>query len=140
MVHHLVRGCSFVAIATTLALGGCGKLSPSSLDRPAHSVAAQAPAGNSAASPSENHRRGGASEKLPTASAPHVEQYPGDDPPSWLDELLHSSDPNVRIQGLDAWARQPGVSLDPVTYALVDPDESVRARAQELFEQQLARR
>jgi len=27
-----------------------------------------------------------------------------------------------------------------VTYALVDPDESVRARAQEVFEQELARR
>ena len=33
----------------------------------------------------------------------------------------------------------PGESLDPVTYALVDPDESVRARAQELLEQRLNR-
>jgi hypothetical protein len=32
------------------------------------------------------------------------------------------------------------VSLDPATYALVDPDEAVRARAQELFEQELDRR
>jgi hypothetical protein len=46
----------------------------------------------------------------------------------------------VRIQALDAWARQPGASLDPVTYALVDPDASVRARAQEVLEEELARR
>ena len=30
--------------------------------------------------------------------------------------------------------------LGVATYALVDPDESVRARAQEVFEQELARR
>jgi hypothetical protein len=44
------------------------------------------------------------------------------------------------MQALDAWARQPGESLDPVTYALVDPDESVRERAQEVLEQELTRR
>ena len=48
--------------------------------------------------------------------------------------------PEFRSQALDAWAQHPGVSLDPVTYALVDPDESVRARAQELLEHELARR
>ena len=41
---------------------------------------------------------------------------------------------------LEASARQTAASLDPVTYALVDPDESVRARAQEVFEQELTRR
>lgn len=54
--------------------------------------------------------------------------------------MLHASDPNVRIQALDAWAQHPGASLDPVTYTLVDPDESVRTRAQEVLEQELARR
>ena len=38
------------------------------------------------------------------------------------------------------WAQHPGASLDPVIYALVDPDESVRVRAQEVLEQELARR
>ena len=33
-----------------------------------------------------------------------------------------------------AVARHPGASLDPVTHALVDPDEWVHARAQEVFE------
>ena len=63
-----------------------------------------------------------------------------DVPPPWLDELLHAPDPNVRIQALDAWAQHPGPSLDPVTYVLVDPDEPVRARAQDVLEQALARR
>ena len=60
--------------------------------------------------------------------------------PPWLAELLNSPDPQVRIQGLEAWAQRPGETLDPVTYALVDPDESVRVRAQEVFEEELARR
>jgi hypothetical protein len=38
------------------------------------------------------------------------------------------------------WAQHPGDKFDPVTYGLVDPDESVRARAQELLEAVLARR
>ena len=45
----------------------------------------------------------------------------------------------VRLQALDQWAQQPGASLDPVTYALVDGDEAVRARAQDLYTQQLTR-
>jgi len=44
------------------------------------------------------------------------------------------------MHALEAWAQQPGESLDPATYALVDPDETVRARAQELVDEQLARR
>ena len=60
--------------------------------------------------------------------------------PTIMDEALQDPDPNVRIQALEAWGQEPGVSLNPVTYALVDPDESVRARAQELFEQELERR
>ena len=46
----------------------------------------------------------------------------------------------LRSQALDAWARQPTTSLDPVTYALVDSDEGVRARAQEVLDHELARR
>jgi hypothetical protein len=48
--------------------------------------------------------------------------------------------PQVRLQWLEAWAQHPGETLDVVTYALVDSDESVRDRAQVLFEQALARR
>jgi hypothetical protein len=54
--------------------------------------------------------------------------------------LHHHSEPVIRLYALEAWALDPGERLDPVTYALVDPDESVRARAQELLEEALARR
>ncbi len=60
--------------------------------------------------------------------------------PAWLAEALNDPDPRVRLNAVEAWARNPTDSLDPVTYALVDPDESVRARAQELLEEALARR
>ncbi len=46
--------------------------------------------------------------------------------------------PGVRRQALELLAEQPSQDLAPVTYALVDEDDSVRARAQELY-QQLAR-
>jgi hypothetical protein len=60
--------------------------------------------------------------------------------PAWLAAAREDPDPNVRMHALEAWAQHPGESLDPATYALVDPDETVRARAQELVEEQLARR
>ena len=60
--------------------------------------------------------------------------------PGWLTEARNDPDPTVRLNAIEAWARNPGESLDPVTHALVDPDESVRARAQELLEEALARR
>lgn len=60
--------------------------------------------------------------------------------PAWLAAAREDPDPNVRMHALEAWAQHPGESLDPVTYALVDADEAVRNRAQELFEQELAQR
>jgi hypothetical protein len=60
--------------------------------------------------------------------------------PAWLAAAREDPDPNVRLHALGTWARHPGEYLDPLTYALVDPDEAVRARAQELVEEQLARR
>jgi hypothetical protein len=60
--------------------------------------------------------------------------------PAWLAAAREDPDPNVRMHALEAWAQHPGESLDPVTYALVDSDEAVRTRAQELVEERLARR
>jgi hypothetical protein len=59
--------------------------------------------------------------------------------PAWLIEARNDPDPIVRLIALELWANDPGEDLDPFTYALVDPDESVRVRAQELFEDALAR-
>jgi hypothetical protein len=57
----------------------------------------------------------------------------------WYAEARESPDVTVRLQALEFWAQQRGDALDPLTLALVDEDESVRTRAQELYEQQLAR-
>jgi|CXWL01.1.fsa_nt_gi hypothetical protein len=57
----------------------------------------------------------------------------------WYAEVRDHPDATVRLQGLEVWAQQPGDGLDSLTYALVDGDEQVRARAQELYKQQLQR-
>ncbi|WP_423719910.1 hypothetical protein [Nitrospira sp. NS4] len=58
---------------------------------------------------------------------------------SWYAEAREHPDATVRLQAIEQWAQQPGESIDVLTQALVDGDEQVRARAQELWEQQLAR-
>jgi hypothetical protein len=59
---------------------------------------------------------------------------------SWLAVVNPDPDPQVRLEALEQWARHSNESLDPLMYALIDPDESVRARAQQLMEQEFARR
>jgi hypothetical protein len=57
-----------------------------------------------------------------------------DTTPEWTVALAHP-DKKVRLEALQGWAAQGAATpLDPLTRALVDPDESVRARAQELVE------
>lgn len=54
--------------------------------------------------------------------------------PEWTAVLQHS-DKAVRVEALQHWAAQCAATpLNPLTHALVDPDESVRAKAQELAE------
>jgi hypothetical protein len=62
------------------------------------------------------------------------------DTESWPVAMMQVPDASMRLQALETWAQNPGETLDPVTYALVDPDESVRTRAQTLFEEALAGR
>ncbi|MGH7208302.1 MAG: hypothetical protein ACREIL_02845 [Nitrospiraceae bacterium] len=57
----------------------------------------------------------------------------------WYAAAREHPDVGVRLQALEQWAQQPGEALDPVTYALVDGDEDVRGRAQDLWAQQLTR-
>jgi hypothetical protein len=131
-------GLCLAALAAALTLQGCGKSPSVSLDRPVHPVTAHAAVADPPASRVAN-RAAKTGERLPVPSASPLRSAT-EDPPPWLAELLHAPDPNVRIEGLDAWSRQPGASLDPATYALVDSDEAVRARAQAVLEQELARR
>jgi hypothetical protein len=84
-----------------------------------------------------------ASRSPSTSAGGHATPYAGrteTELPTWLAEALNNPDPSMRVRALETWAQHPGEHLDPVTYALVDPDESVRARAQELLEAVLTRR
>jgi len=57
-----------------------------------------------------------------------------DTTPEWTAALQHP-DTAVRVEALQRWAEQGAATpLNPLTQALVDPDESVRAKAQELVE------
>jgi hypothetical protein len=58
---------------------------------------------------------------------------------AWFAAARDSPDVAVRLQALETWAQHPGEALDPVTYGLVDEDEQVRSRAQDFYQQQLAR-
>jgi hypothetical protein len=120
MAHHLVHRLGLVAIALVIA-------------QPSSAVSPERTPAQTAADP------------LPGSPQPTL-SIRWDTPKATLDPFISvlaiqdEPDPTARLQALDAWARHPGDSLDPVTYALVDPDESVRNRAQELLEQELGRR
>jgi hypothetical protein len=121
------------AVAVTLGLGACGRSAP---DQAASATPARAVAVKPVIAQPVPTRAAKASIASVTQDSESTRAAPS----PWLAELLNDPDPQVRLQGLDAWKRHPGETLDAVTYALVDPDESVRARAQELFERELARR
>lgn len=84
----------------------------------------------------ESHNSSARTSALARAGTEHVPP----EEPAWLTEARNDPDPRVRLNAIEAWARIPGESLDPLTKALVGPDEQVRARAQVLFEEALARR
>src|SRR5688572_7248484 len=116
----------FLAAAIVASLSGCGKSSPNSshLEKDLTTISVQATSNASATR-----------EPRPSKStAPNQT-----DSSAWLDAAREDPDPRVRLHAIETWAIKPGKSLDPVTYALADPDETVRARAQELFEDALER-
>ena len=58
----------------------------------------------------------------------------------WFAEMQESPSAAVRLQALELWAQQPSDALDPETFALLDDEDAqVRARAEQLWEQQLSR-
>ena len=122
-----------VAVTLSLSLYACGRSSPD------HSTSATLPRAVAVKPVIAQPVRTGATtaSMAPTTHPAESNHAP---PPPWLAELLTDPDPQVRLQGLEAWGQHPGETLDAVTYALVDPDESVRERAQALFEEALARR
>jgi hypothetical protein len=79
-----------------------------------------------------------------TQAAPPDEQTPADQAQRqtrerWYAEMREAPEAGMRLYALDLWAQQPTEAIDPVTYALVDEEESVRTKAQELYEQHLVR-
>jgi hypothetical protein len=75
--------------------------------------------------------------KLPSVKIPAQDQA---ETPAWLEAAREDPDPRVRLHAVETWSAKPGKTLDPATHAMVDPDETVRARAQQLFEEALARK
>lgn len=60
--------------------------------------------------------------------------------PEWMAQGLNSPKVRVRLKALEAWAQSaPPGSVDPLILAFKDPDPRVRARAQQLIEQEWAR-
>ena len=132
MPRHLSLPFGLFALAVVVSLYGCGGSSSDiSGDRSGRATSPETVALRRApANTSTDARRSVLNEN---------ERHPREEP-AWLTVALDDPDPHVRIQALETWVRHPGETLDPLTYALLDPDESVRARAQELLEEELARR
>lgn len=60
--------------------------------------------------------------------------------PEWMAQKLNSPKVRVRLQALETWAQSaPPGAVDPLILAFEDQDERVRARAQQLIEQDWAR-
>ena len=60
--------------------------------------------------------------------------------PEWMAQKLNSPKVRVRLQALETWAQSaPPGEVDPLILAFEDKDERVRARAQQLIEQERAR-
>lgn len=115
---------AWAALAATL-LCACGRIEPAesgreaaALERTSASVVALPPVATVAASAARS----------PPAAAP------------WPPAEMLDPDPRMRRFALEQWARSPTESLDVVAAALVDPEESIRERAEQVFEEALARR
>lgn len=58
---------------------------------------------------------------------------------SWFTETRENPNASVRLMALELWAQHPDKDIDPRTFALMDDNEQVQARAQELWEQHITR-
>ena len=134
-MRRVSRPLGLGIIALALILAGCGPPPTAVSDRAASPRIAMVP--SPATAPS--HRATANASAAILFTSPSVNQVVTAEA-DWMTAARDDPDPSVRLHALEVWAQRPSESLDPVTYALVDADESVRARAQELMEQELARR
>src|SRR5688500_16274577 len=122
MRRRLDRFCHlFLTAAVVAGVSACGKSSPNTSHEQNDLKTSTLQVTSNASANPESPRPKSAAPNQPDSSA-------------WIEAAREDPDPRVRLHAIESWAIKPGKSLDPVTYALVDPDETVRARAQELFE------
>ncbi|SRR5712692_3207339 len=76
---------------------------------------------------------------VPSSESPH--SVDGLVVPEWMDQKLNSPNVRVRLRALETWAQSaPPGAVDPLILAFEDKDERVRARAQQLIEQDWERK
>jgi hypothetical protein len=112
------------ALAATV-LGACGRVE-------------RHESGRESAAPERTSAKGLAPPPAAAAAASAGGSTPAAVP--WPPAEMLDPDPRMRRFALEQWARDPSESLDLVAAALVDPEESIRERAEQVLEEALARR
>jgi hypothetical protein len=89
-------------------------------------------------------------ETVPRGDSLHAVSVPSSEPahpvdglvvPEWMAQKLNSPNVRVRLRALETWAQSaPLGAIDPLILAFEDKDERVRARAQQLIEQDWERK
>jgi hypothetical protein len=130
VIKHVIR-IAGLGIGLSLGLPIASAL-PGAWERPGIPVHA-VPASLQGTTLSEQSSRLSTTARSPFASSSIDAQY---------EAMRDDVNPKPRLLLLDTWARDasPDASLDPLGRALVDPDPSVRERAQALFDRRLATR
>jgi hypothetical protein len=129
MPKALTALAGLVIIAAAVA--ACGRITPSALQTPTTGAQQAGAVGPRTSAPVPRREA--------LAPRPDVgERIEKRDEPSPA-EPMQDPDPRVRRFALEQRARNPTESLDLVTTAMVDAEDSIRERAEQLFEEALAR-
>jgi len=97
--------------------------------------------GKGSASGTETVSGGDSSNAVPDLSSELGHPVDGLVVPEWMAQKLNSPNVRVRLRALETWAQSaPPGAVDPLILAFEDKDERVRARAQQLIEQDWARK
>jgi len=80
-------------------------------------------------------------EAVPLRAVARPAEPSGPDLVAWYDSVRDDANPKPRLKAIEAWDRtaRPDASLDLLTHALVDPDASIRERAQASFDRRMSR-
>ena len=108
---------------------------------PAASPVSLAPAnGTGSASGTGTVPGGDSPQAVPVLSSEPGHPVDGLVVPEWMAQRLNSPNARVRLKALETWAQSaPPGAVDPLILAFEDKDPRVRARAQQLLEQDWAR-